>query len=207
MTVVWRRLRPRSDRGADADRSLAVDAEATRQPGEDGEPNIDPERFRQVLGHLPTGVTVVTAHHPSGPVAMSANSVTSVSLEPPLILFCPAKSSTSWPKIREAGRFCVNVFAAHHEDASRRFATPAIDRFAGVAWHPRPAGPALDDAVAWIECTIDAESPAGDHLIVLGAVDQLDTRGGESEPLVFYRGQYGSFSAGRTGTPDPRPHP
>jgi len=138
---------------------------------------------------------------------MSANSVTSVSLDPPLILFCPAKSSTSWPKIREAGRFCVNVFAAHHEEASRRFAAPAVDRFEGVAWHPRPAGPALDDAVAWIECTIDAESPAGDHLIVLGAVDQLDTRGGESAPLVFYRGQYGSFSARRADTPDPRQRP
>ena len=203
---VLRRLRPHRDRDADANRSLAVDAEATRQVGENGDPNIDPERFRQVLGHLPTGVTVVTAHHPTGPVAMSANSVTSVSLDPPLILFCPAKSSTSWPKIREAGRFCVNVFAAHHEEASRRFAAPAVDRFAGVAWHPRPAGPALDDAVAWIECTIDAESSAGDHLIVLGAVDQLDTRGGESEPLVFYRGQYGSFSAKRADTPDLRQH-
>jgi 3-hydroxy-9,10-secoandrosta-1,3,5(10)-triene-9,17-dione monooxygenase reductase component len=158
------------------------------------EHQVDAERFRQVLGHLPTGVTVVTAHHPDGPVAMSANSVTSVSLDPPLILFCPAQSSTSWPKIRHSGRFCVNVFAAHHEDASRRFAAPQVDRFAGVAWHPRPAGPALDDAVAWIECTIHAEHPAGDHLIVVGAVDQLDTRDGESEPLVFYRGQYGSFS-------------
>jgi flavin reductase (DIM6/NTAB) family NADH-FMN oxidoreductase RutF len=161
-------------------------------------PYVDPERFRKVLGHLPTGVTVVTAHHSTGPVAMSANSVTSVSLDPPLILFCPAKSSTSWPKIHESGRFCINVFAAHHEDASRRFAAREVDRFAGVAWHSRPAGPALDDAVAWIECTIDAEHPAGDHLIIVGAVDQLDSPGGESDPLVFYRGQYGSFSAKRS---------
>ena len=150
------------------------------------DPRIDAERFRQVLGHLPTGVTVVTAHHPEGPVAMSANSVTSVSLAPPLILFCPAKSSTSWPKIRESARFCVNVFAAHHEEASRRFAARGVDRF---------AGPALDDAVAWIECTISAEHDAGDHLIVVGAVDQLDMREGEADPLVFFRGQYGSFSA------------
>ena len=91
-------------------------------------PYVDPERFRKVLGHLPTGVTVVTAHHSTGPVAMSANSVTSVSLDPPLILFCPAKSSTSWPKIHESGRFCINVFAAHHEDASRRFAAREVDR-------------------------------------------------------------------------------
>jgi 3-hydroxy-9,10-secoandrosta-1,3,5(10)-triene-9,17-dione monooxygenase reductase component len=127
---------------------------------------------------------------------MSANSVTSVSLDPALILFCPALSSTTWPQIRESGRFCVNVFAAHHDEASRRFAARNIDRFAGVAWHERPAGPALDDAVAWIECTIDSEHAAGDHLIVVGAVDQLEARGDESQPLVFFRGRYGSFSGG-----------
>ena len=155
---------------------------------------IEPERFRYVLGHLPTGVTVVTASHVDGPVAMSANSVTSVSLEPPLILFCPAKSSTSWPKIRMSGRFCVNVFAAHHAEISRRFAARGVDRFAGVAWHSRSSGPALDDAVAWIECTIDAEHEAGDHLIVVGVVDRLDVREDAGEPLVFFRGRYGSFS-------------
>jgi 3-hydroxy-9,10-secoandrosta-1,3,5(10)-triene-9,17-dione monooxygenase reductase component len=160
----------------------------------DGDSGIDGKRFRQVLGHLPTGVTVVTAHHRDGPVAMSANSVTSVSLEPPLILFCPAKSSTSWPRIRESGRFCVNIFGAQHEAISRRFAAPGVDRFAGVAWHSRPSGPALDDAVAWIECTIDAEHEAGDHVIVVGAVDSLDVRQDGGEPLVFFRGRYGSFS-------------
>ena len=154
------------------------------------------ERFRQVLGHLPTGVTVITAHHPDGPVGMSANSVTSVSMEPPLILFCPAKSSTSWPRIHQSGRFCVNVFGAQHEEISRRFAARDVDRFAGVAWHSRPDGPALDEAVAWIECTIDAEHEAGDHLIVVGAVDRLDVREDGGEPLVFFRGRYGSFAAG-----------
>jgi flavin reductase (DIM6/NTAB) family NADH-FMN oxidoreductase RutF len=155
---------------------------------------IDAQRFRQVLGHLPTGVTVVTAHGRDGPVAMSANSVTSVSLEPPMILFCPAKSSSTWPVMSESGRFCVNVFAAHHEEASRRFSARGVDRFAGVAWHPRPSGPALDDAVAWIECTIDAVHEAGDHLIVVGAVDELDMHDAPVGPLVFFRGRYGSFS-------------
>jgi 3-hydroxy-9,10-secoandrosta-1,3,5(10)-triene-9,17-dione monooxygenase reductase component len=163
--------------------------------GTDIDPQIDPEQFRQVLGHLPTGVTVVTAQHPGGPVGMSANSVTSVSLEPPLILFCPAKSSETWPRIRESGRFCVNVFAAHHGEISERFAARGVDRFAGVAWHSRPSGPALDEAVAWIECTIWAEHEAGDHLIVVGAVDHLDVREGAENPLVFFRGRYGSFSA------------
>ena len=157
-------------------------------------PRIEAERYRQVLGHLPTGVTVVTANGADAPLAMSANSVTSVSLEPPLILFCPAKSSTTWPGIRDSGRFCVNVFAAHHEEASRRFSARGVDRFAGVKWHPRGSGPALDDAVAWIECTIDAVHEAGDHLIVVGAVDELDMRDADVEPLVFFRGRYGSFS-------------
>jgi 3-hydroxy-9,10-secoandrosta-1,3,5(10)-triene-9,17-dione monooxygenase reductase component len=154
---------------------------------------IDGERFRTVLGHLPTGVTVITAYHRDGPVGMSSNSFTSVSLDPPLVLFCPAKSSATWPKIRASGSFCVNIFAAQHEQASRQFSRVGIDRFAGVSWHERAAGPALDDAVAWIECAIDAEHEAGDHLIVVGAVRNLDVREGEVEPLVFFRGQYGSF--------------
>jgi len=154
---------------------------------------IDADRYRLVLGHLPTGVTVVTANGAAGPVGMSANSVTSVSLDPPLILFCPARTSTTWPPIRDSGRFCINVFAAHHEEMSRRFSARGVDRFAGVAWHGRGAGPALDDAVAWIECTIDAVHPGGDHLIVVGAVDALEVREADVEPLVFFRGSYGSF--------------
>jgi flavin reductase (DIM6/NTAB) family NADH-FMN oxidoreductase RutF len=156
---------------------------------------IDPDRYRLVLGHLPTGVTVVTANGPQGPAGMSANSVTSVSLEPPMILFCPAKTSTTWPEIRDSGRFCVNVFASHHEEASRRFSARGVDRFGGVSWHRRAAGPALDDAVAWVECTIDAVHEAGDHLIVVGLVDALEMRkDADVEPLVFFRGHYGSFA-------------
>ena len=137
---------------------------------------------------------MVTAHHADRPVAMIANSVTSVSLDPPLILFCAAKSSTTWPRIRQSRRFCVNVFAAHHEDASRRLSLRGADRFAGVSWHERRAGPAVDDAIAWIECAIDAEHEAGDHIIVVGAVELLEVREGEASPLVFYRGRYGSLS-------------
>jgi 3-hydroxy-9,10-secoandrosta-1,3,5(10)-triene-9,17-dione monooxygenase reductase component len=164
---------------------------------------IDGAKFREVLGHLPTGVTVVTANTANGAIGMSSNSVASVSLDPPLILFCPAKTSTTWPKIHESGAFCVNVFAAHHAEASRRFARSGVDRFAGIAWHERPTGPGLDDAVAWIECGIEAEHDAGDHLIVVGAVLSLEVREGEIDPLVFFRGRYGSFvSAASTGHDD-----
>jgi len=172
----------------------------------DRPPQIDSDRFRHVLGHLPTGVTVVTANHAGDPVGMSSNSVTSVSLRPPLILFCPAKDSLTWPKIAETGAFCVNVFAAHHEEISRRFSRRNIDRFAGVAWHAREAGPALDDALAWIECSVEAIHEAGDHLIVVGAVQRLEVREGDSEPLVFFRGSYGSFAGevGRVASPGDR---
>jgi flavin reductase (DIM6/NTAB) family NADH-FMN oxidoreductase RutF len=168
-----------------------------------GDPPIGGARFRQVLGHLPTGVVVVTANHSSGPVGMSSNSFTSVSLEPPLVLFCPAKASQTWPKIAERGVFCVNIFASHHEEVSHRFARRGIDRFAGVAWHERPAGPALDDAVAWIECAIEAVHEAGDHLIVVGAVRRLELGSEQTEPLVFFRGRYGSFTGESSGVASP----
>jgi 3-hydroxy-9,10-secoandrosta-1,3,5(10)-triene-9,17-dione monooxygenase reductase component len=150
--------------------------------------------FRHVLGHLPTGVTVITAYGADGPTGMAANSVTSVSLDPPLILFCPAKSSTTWPGIRGAGRFCVNIMAGHHEETTRRFSLKGVDRFAGISYAERQCGPALDEAVAWIECAIIEEHDAGDHLIVVASVVAIEAAQ-ESLPLVFFRGQYGTFRA------------
>jgi 3-hydroxy-9,10-secoandrosta-1,3,5(10)-triene-9,17-dione monooxygenase reductase component len=158
---------------------------------------IDPLHFRTVLGHLPTGVTVITAHGQGGPTGMAANSVTSVSLEPPLVLFCPARSSTTWPLIQETGAFCLNVMASDHEDLIRRFSTKDTDRFASVEWARRETGPALSGAVAWIECQIQNEYEAGDHLVVIAGVTAVEARS-EVEPLVFFRGSYGSF---RTAEP------
>ncbi len=155
---------------------------------------IDRDRFRQVLGHLPTGVTVVTAFAPDGPAGMAANSVTSVSLDPPLILVCPAKTSETWPLIRTAGRFCVNVMGGEAGEVTRRFAAKGVDRFDGVAWHRRETGPALDDAVAWIECAVRDEHDAGDHTIAVADVLAIESAG-EGDPLVFFRGRYGTFAA------------
>jgi 3-hydroxy-9,10-secoandrosta-1,3,5(10)-triene-9,17-dione monooxygenase reductase component len=150
--------------------------------------------FRRVLGHLPTGVTIVTAFTAGGaPTGLSANSVTSVSLDPPLILVCPAKTSTTWPAIRERGRFCVNVMASHHAELCRHFSQRGVDRFAQVSWHDRPAGPGLDEAIAWLECEVAAEHDAGDHTIVLGAVRRIEAAA-DGAPLVFFRGRYGTFS-------------
>lgn len=156
--------------------------------------SIDPVRFRQVLGHLPTGVTVITAYGENGVVGMAANSVTSVSLDPPLVLFCPAKSSTTWPTIRAAAGFCVNVMAGHHEEVTRRFAARGIDRFSGIKYTSRPTGPALADAVAWIECHPYDEHDAGDHTIVVARVVGIEAASSRDvDALVFFRGGYGSF--------------
>jgi 3-hydroxy-9,10-secoandrosta-1,3,5(10)-triene-9,17-dione monooxygenase reductase component len=151
--------------------------------------------FRRVLSHLPTGVTVIAAHGPKGPIGMAANSVTSVSLDPPLILFCPARSSETWPEVRGCGSFCVNVLAGHHEKLTQQFAAKGVDRFSEISYRSRPTGPALVEAVAWIECKLETEYDAGDHTIVVARVLEIEAAV-DVEPLVFFRGTYGSF-----GTP------
>jgi flavin reductase (DIM6/NTAB) family NADH-FMN oxidoreductase RutF len=152
--------------------------------------SITADVFRHVLGHLPTGVTVVTAQAADGPTGMTANSVTSVSLDPPLILLCPAKTSSTWPRIRDAGRFCVNVMAGHQEETIRRFAQRGVDRFAGARVSDRAAGPGLGDAVAWIDCELRDEHDAGDHTIAVASVLGIEAAE-DATPLVFFRGRYG----------------
>lgn len=149
--------------------------------------------FRRVLGSFATGVTVLTAYTPDGPNGMAANSVTSLSLDPPLVLFCPAKSSTTWPSLRASGRVCINVMAGHHEQVTRQFALKGADRFAGVPYSRRPCGPALEDAVAWIECELTDEHDGGDHTIVVARVLAIDAVE-SGDPLVFFRGRYGTFA-------------
>jgi len=156
------------------------------------------DEFRRVLGHYSTGVTVITAVTDKGPVGMACNSLTAVSLDPPLILLCPARTSETWPLIRNAGQFVVNVMAREQEDVTRRFARKDTDRFGAVGSHPRDRGLGLDGAVAWIECEIEQEYDAGDHTIVVARVHALDAPD-EGEPLVFFRGRYGSFAHSESG--------
>jgi 3-hydroxy-9,10-secoandrosta-1,3,5(10)-triene-9,17-dione monooxygenase reductase component len=152
--------------------------------------DIDPLEFRTVLGHFATGVTVVTGQSDGQPVGLAANAFTSVSLDPPLVLVCPARSSTSWPLIRASGAFAVNVLADHQEELSRRFGAKGVDRFADTGWHTRTTGsPIFPDALAYLDCRIEAEHEAGDHFIVVGRVVELG-RLSEGRPLVFWRGTY-----------------
>jgi flavin reductase (DIM6/NTAB) family NADH-FMN oxidoreductase RutF/DNA-binding IclR family transcriptional regulator len=163
---------------------------------------IQPERFRHVLGHVPTGVVVATAMEPSGaPAGMAVGSFTSVSLDPPLIAFLPDKSSSSFPKIREAGCFCINVLAGDQEAVCRGFATRGGDKYAGTTWRPAESGsPILEGVVAWIDCDIEQVLEAGDHYIVLGRVRDLEVAG-DSSPLLFFRGGYGQFTPASLAAP------
>jgi 3-hydroxy-9,10-secoandrosta-1,3,5(10)-triene-9,17-dione monooxygenase reductase component len=154
---------------------------------------FDSARFRQVLGHFPTGVTVVTADPGDGPVGLTIGSFTSVSLDPPLVGFLPGKASTSWPAIERSGHFCVNVLADDQGDLCWRFARETDDKFAGVGWHAGGTGaPILDGVLAWIDCTIEHVHDGGDHWFVVGRVVALDAAR-EAGPLLFFRGKLGGF--------------
>jgi 3-hydroxy-9,10-secoandrosta-1,3,5(10)-triene-9,17-dione monooxygenase reductase component len=151
----------------------------------------DAQLFRHVIGHYPTGVAVITAMTDPGPVGLSMNSFTSVSLAPPLVLFCPSLTSSTWPQLREQGQIAINVLSAGQESVSRLFAAPVADRFGEVAWSPgRNGAPLLDDALGWLECTVQAEYPAGDHTVVIAEIDRMGVHDEIAEPLVFFRGSY-----------------
>lgn len=157
-------------------------------------PGFDTATFRTVLGHFCSGITVVTAVDAGEPVGLTCQSFTSVSLDPPLVLFVPAKGSNSWPHIRTAGAFCANVLGDDQEELGRRFALRGVDKFAGVGWGPGGTGaPILDGCLAFIGCTIEAVHGAGDHDIVVGRVVELGV-GHEGGPLLFFRGGYGRFA-------------
>ena len=159
--------------------------------------SFDSGRFRHVLGHFATGVAVITADTPADPVGMVVSSFTSVSLEPPLVAFLPDKSSTSWPKIRDAGAFCVNILSAGQEGLCAQFARKGTDKFAGVAWRSAPSGaPILDGGMAWIDCELTQTFESGDHYIAIGRVLQLEAVE-YGIPLVFFQGGYGHFAVPR----------
>jgi flavin reductase (DIM6/NTAB) family NADH-FMN oxidoreductase RutF len=152
-----------------------------------GEPT--PDRMREVLGTFATGVVVVTALADE-PLGFTCQSFVSQSLDPPLISFSAARSSTTWPQIRAVGRFCVNVLAHDQHEVSELFAQSGADRFGAVSWRSSPLGaPILDGVSAWIDGEVAAELAAGDHTIVLGAVRALDMDPSRY-PLIYYRSRY-----------------
>jgi 3-hydroxy-9,10-secoandrosta-1,3,5(10)-triene-9,17-dione monooxygenase reductase component len=166
------------------------------EPPSPGEVVVTPDdrRFRDVFGHFATGVTIVTAMDGDEPVGMAANSFTSLSLEPPLVLFCVAHSSSTWPRIEGAGVFAVNILGEGHEELCRLFAQKGADRFSATPWRKGVSGsPVLEEAIAYIDCRFEAEHPGGDHKIIVGRVLDVDVRE-DARPLLVYKGRYGRIS-------------
>lgn len=156
---------------------------------------IDGSEFRRVLGHFPTGVTIVTSRRADeAPCGLTVNAFCSVSLEPALVLVCVERSSESHECISASSTFAVNVLEqGRGEGLSRRFSTWGVeDKFRGVAYRAEKTGaPVLEAALAWIDCRVTQTIEAGDHTIFIGEV--LDADAHEGDPLVYYRGGYGQF--------------
>lgn len=158
---------------------------------------VDALSMRNVLGHFATGVIAITAIDPDTGrgAGLAANSFTSVSLDPPLVAFCVAHTSTSWPGVKKAETFAINVLAEDQEHVGRQLAVKGTDKFAGLEWRRSPKGaPFLENSAAWIEAEIESEHPAGDHVIVVARVNHLYAD--ERAPLLFHRGRYGRLAAG-----------
>lgn len=165
-------------------------------------PAFDAKQFRTVLGHFPTGVTIVSGLHDGDPVGFTIGSFTSVSLDPPLVGFLPMKDSDTWALMAHSGSFCVNILSREQADLCWKFAKNGneTERFVDVGWHAAPTGsPVLDRAVAWIDCTVEEVYEMGDHYFVLGRVVALeadaDHDGTGPWPLLFYKGALGGFAA------------
>lgn len=150
----------------------------------------DPARFRAAMGMLPTGVTVVAAAGPDGPAGATANAVSSLSIEPMLMLACLDRGSRTLLAVQAADRFGVSVLHAGQEPIARAFATkaPVAEKWRGVAWSERDGVPAIDDALVFIACDLRDVIAGGDHVIVTGEVTALETAG--DDPLVFHGGEY-----------------
>ncbi|MFG2235299.1 flavin reductase family protein [Streptomyces sp. NPDC048723] len=169
-----------------------------RAVGEDERAPVSPAEFRAVLGNFASGVTVITAppgKDEEGPAGFACQSFASLSLDPPLVTFMVARTSTTWPRIARAGVFCVNILGAEQGELCRSFAVSGADKFAGVTHTPAPVtgSPQLDAVPAWIDCRIQAVHTGGDHLIVVGRVVAMGAAG-EGEPLLFHKGRFGRLA-------------
>jgi len=156
---------------------------------------IDSAEFRKVLGHFPTGVTVVAAVADDKPCGLAVGSFFSVSLDPPLVGFCVGKASSSWATIRDAGHFVVNVLSDDQVAVSGQFSSKAADKFEGLDWTPAVSngGPRLGGCLAHIDCVTENVYDGGDHDIVIGRVLAMSLDREEDGPLLFFKGSYGKL--------------
>jgi flavin reductase (DIM6/NTAB) family NADH-FMN oxidoreductase RutF len=154
---------------------------------------IEAPKYRAALGHFASGVAIVTAMSPRGPVGLTCQSFFALSLDPPLVAIATGLSSTSWPQVAEVGAFCVNILSNDQEPVCRGFAVSGANKFSGVPWSLTANGsPRIDGVLAWLDCTIEWSYPAGDHYLVVGRVHDLGT--GTGDPLLFFRSGFGTFA-------------
>lgn len=153
---------------------------------------IEPLSFREALGHYASGITVITTHIDDEPIGFTCQSFYSVSMSPPLVSFSVMRSSASYPRIRQAGRFAVNILSAEQAKISNQFARRGTDKWHGVEWQQSPLGnPAIAGSLYWLDCEIHAEHEAGDYLIVIGEVKAFNLqKAADSQPLLYFKGQY-----------------
>jgi 3-hydroxy-9,10-secoandrosta-1,3,5(10)-triene-9,17-dione monooxygenase reductase component len=156
---------------------------------------IAPDTFRKVMGHFVTGITVVTTLQDGRPRGITVNALTSVSLEPPLVVVALDRRRFISPSVHETGRYAVNVLSEDQQEISDFFAGAAVepsrDDFCGASWTPGPTGlPLLDGAIATLECTVTETFQAGDHELFVARVDSLGNAEPHPMPLLYYRRQY-----------------
>lgn len=162
---------------------------------------IEPLHFREALGHYASGITVITSHLEGEPIGFTCQSFYSVSISPPLVSFSVMSTSASYPKIRQAGRFVVNILSGEQVKISNQFARRGTDKWHGVDWQQSPLGnPIIAGSLHWLDCEIHAEHTAGDHLIVIGEVKALSLQDtAATQPLLYFKGQYCNLAADSVG--------
>jgi len=158
---------------------------------------VSAEQFRQLLRHHPAGVVIVTADVAGRPVGLTATSFTSVSLNPPLVSFYIAATSSTWTRLSRANSFGVHLLGADQADLAARFAARGVDRFAPpTRWSHDPAGvPALEGVAARLVCRRYDTRLIGDHWLVVGRVVHSVVHDASRPPLLYHRGSFGGFTA------------
>jgi flavin reductase (DIM6/NTAB) family NADH-FMN oxidoreductase RutF len=153
---------------------------------------IDPRVFRDTLGHYASGITIIGGLEGDEPVGFTCQSFYSVSTEPPLVSFSVMTNSTTYPRIRETGKFSVNVLSHHQHTVSNQFARKGTDKWAGIEWSATTnRNPVIADTLMWLDCDIWAEHEAGDHVIVIGRVNEMSpAEWHKHDPLLYFKGQY-----------------
>ncbi len=156
--------------------------------------SFDVNSFKDAMSRFTSGVTIVAGMEDGQPVGFSCQSFISLSIAPPFVAVAPARTSTSWPRIARAGKFCVNVLGDHQEELCRGFAVSGGNKFEGVDWRPSAVtgAPVIAGSLAWVDCHVELVHDAGDHELIIGKVLDLGTNDGS--PLLFYRSKFATLA-------------